>query len=441
MSCEWLIALHHNTHSHQSPPLLGCQQQAIISDEGCDGDTYFYRIDLTVTDPFGLTTSDSVDLSQADCAGGLFTPVANGDLATVTTGGSTTIPILLNDLDDIGLDPTSVLIESQPVGASITSIDGLSGDVNLLHDGATTGPLTFTYSVADLDNVRSNVATVLVNVSSDQNTAPQIAVLSDVTLAEGELRSIGLSASDPDGDGLSFSSANLPGFATLNDFGDGTGEIQFAPGIADIGQYTITVDVTDDASSPLVDSTDFIVTVTAMAGDARVSAGLVVFYPLTEGAGTTAADASDNGTPMNLQLSGAVSWLGSGPGLSFNGGRLGTSAAASKVINALQSSSRSTFEVFVLPANVTQTGPARLVSVGGDNASQNFMMGQDGPDYQVRLQHTAKDSKSRPRLQAANAVAVAVQHVVHSYDGGVERHCTTTTAASCSAAMAMNRRE
>ena len=107
--------------------------------------------------------------------------------------------------------------------------------------------------------------------------------------------------------------------------------------------------------------------------------------------------------------------------LSDRRGRLGTSAAASKVINALQSSGRSTFEVFVLPANVTQTGPARLVSVGGDNANQNFMLGQDGPDYQVRLQHTAKDSKSRPRLQAANAVAVAVQHVVHSYDGSVER--------------------
>jgi len=260
--------LHHNTHSHQSPPLQGCQQQAVISDEGCDGDNYFYRVGLTVTDPFGLTTYDSVDLPQADCAGGPFTPVANGDLATVATGSSTTIPVLVNDLDDTGLNPASVLIESSPVGASVTSIDSLSGEITLLHDGATAGPISFTYSVADLDSVRSNAATVLVNVTSDQNTAPQMAAIADVTLGVGALRTIGLSASDADGDGLTFSSSNLPGFATLNDFGDDTGEIQFAPGVADIGQYTITVDVIDDGSASLGDSTDFIVTVTATAGDA-----------------------------------------------------------------------------------------------------------------------------------------------------------------------------
>ena len=153
----------------------------------------------------------------------------------------------------------------------------------------------------------------------------------------------------------------------------------------------------------------------------RVTSGLVVYYPFTEGSGTTVSDQSPNGAPMDLSLNGAVSWLGSGPGVSMSGGRVGTSAAASKLINALVASGTSTFEVWALPANLTQGGPARLVSVGADNDFQNFVLGQLGPDFQVRLLHTGKNARARPRLMVGNGAAVAVQHLVHTYDGTTER--------------------
>jgi hypothetical protein len=148
----------------------------------------------------------------------------------------------------------------------------------------------------------------------------------------------------------------------------------------------------------------------------------VAYYPLTEGGGTTVLDQSGVGTPMNLQLSGAVTWLVSRPGVSFNGGLIGTSVAGSKLINALRASARSTFEVWALPANLTQVGPARLISVGGDVNAQNFVLGQMATNLEVRLLHTAKDAKAQPRLvTSGGALSIAVQHIVHTYDGSVER--------------------
>jgi hypothetical protein len=126
---------------------------------------------------------------------------------------------------------------------------------------------------------------------------------------------------------------------------------------------------------------------------------------------------------MDLQLSGAVSWLGGGPGVAFSGGRIGTGGPAAKVIEALRASGRSTFEVWALPASVRDTDVARLLTVAGSNYQvQNFMLAQVWSKYQLRLLHTAKDAKANPRLLTANgAAAVAVQHLVHTYDGAVER--------------------
>jgi hypothetical protein len=154
---------------------------------------------------------------------------------------------------------------------------------------------------------------------------------------------------------------------------------------------------------------------------ARVSDGLVVYYPFTEGAGSTLGDQSNNGAALNLEISGAVTWLSDSTGVNFAGGRIGTSAPADKIINALSAGSASTFEIWAQPDNLTQDGPARMISVGADVSNQNFVLGQAGSNYQVRLLHTLKDAKAKPRLETSGGVATAVQHIVHTYDGTTER--------------------
>jgi hypothetical protein len=125
---------------------------------------------------------------------------------------------------------------------------------------------------------------------------------------------------------------------------------------------------------------------------------------------------------MDLGLSGSVSWSTSGSGVVLSGGRVGTTGAATKVIESLRASNTSTFEVWVEPANVTQSGPSRMISVGGGTSFQNFVLGQVQSEVRARLTHTGKDAIGRPYLSTVNGLLdTGLVHLVHTYDGAVER--------------------
>ena len=154
----------------------------------------------------------------------------------------------------------------------------------------------------------------------------------------------------------------------------------------------------------------------------RVDDGLVLYYPLDETTGTVAADRAPIAAPMDLDLSGSVTWLGSTNGVRFDGGRIGTTAPATKLIDALTLTSRSTVEVWCEPDNLSQSGPARILSIGADPSLQNFLLGQVTDDIEVRLLHTGKSAGADPRLSTADGfLTTALTHLVHVYDGTTER--------------------
>lgn len=53
---EWRTFLHHNDHFHPDPVIFEAESHFLISPLGCEQEIYFYRIELTVTDPEGLST-------------------------------------------------------------------------------------------------------------------------------------------------------------------------------------------------------------------------------------------------------------------------------------------------------------------------------------------------------------------------------------------------
>jgi uncharacterized protein YkwD/PKD repeat protein len=77
------------------------------------------------------------------------------------------------------------------------------------------------------------------------NQAPVLGALADLRVDPGATGSIALSATDPDGDPVTFSATGLPAFGSLTDHGDGTGQIDFAPLAGDVGLYSITVQASD----------------------------------------------------------------------------------------------------------------------------------------------------------------------------------------------------
>ena len=56
---QWRTFLHHNDHFHPDPVIFEPESHFLISPLGCGEEIYFYRIELTVTDPEGLATTVS----------------------------------------------------------------------------------------------------------------------------------------------------------------------------------------------------------------------------------------------------------------------------------------------------------------------------------------------------------------------------------------------
>jgi hypothetical protein len=125
---------------------------------------------------------------------------------------------------------------------------------------------------------------------------------------------------------------------------------------------------------------------------------------------------------MDLVISGSADWSVAANGVLMSGGKVGTQGDAQKLIDALKVSNQSTFEIWVEATNLNQSGPARMISIGGDVSYQNYVLGQVGDDIEVRLLHTGKDAKSKPRLTTSDGfLTTELTHLVHAYDGTTER--------------------
>jgi len=70
------------------------------------------------------------------------------------------------------------------------------------------------------------------------------------------------------------------------------------------------------------------------------------------------------------------------------------------------------------PTNVSQGGPARIVSYSGGSASRNFTVGQEGDTYLSRLRTDTTVSNGTPNIASAAVLQAGVQqHLIVSYDG------------------------
>lgn len=111
----------------------------------------------------------------------------------------------------------------------------------------------------------------------------------------------------------------------------------------------------------------------------RVSDGLIVLYDFDEGAGVAVHDVSDVSPAMDLEIEDPnhVSWLQSG-GLRVDQPTIIESyAPATKLMDAAMASDELTVEAWILPDNLTQDGPARIVSLTDNPVDpSNFMLGQ-----------------------------------------------------------------
>ncbi len=149
----------------------------------------------------------------------------------------------------------------------------------------------------------------------------------------------------------------------------------------------------------------------------RVTEGLQVLYAFDEGEGTVVHDRSGVGTELSLSLESeaAVTWIPDG-GLAINAPTIMSSMdPAGGVASAAMASNEITVEAWIKPANITQDGPARIVSLSVDFNYRNFQLAQTAEIFDVRLRTTETTENGRPSLATPlGSLTADLTHVVYT---------------------------
>jgi parallel beta-helix repeat protein len=137
----------------------------------------------------------------------------------------------------------------------------------------------------------------------------------------------------------------------------------------------------------------------------RVKDGLQALYTFTAGKGTTIPDVSGVGGPLDLKIEdrSAVQWLRNAIKIEAPT-RISSAEAATEIVEACRTADEVTVEAWIKPANATQDGPARIVTLSASTRERNLTLGQgqwgNRPSdlYDIRLRTTERSRNGQPSL-------------------------------------------
>lgn len=151
----------------------------------------------------------------------------------------------------------------------------------------------------------------------------------------------------------------------------------------------------------------------------RHESNVIAKYQFKAGSGFTAFDTSGVNPALDLTISGDVEWIG-GWGIRINDGKAqGSTSASAKLHDLITATGEYSIEAWVAPANVTQEGPAGIVSYSGGTVIRNFTLGQTLYNYNFLNRGATTDANGNPALSTADAAEVlqaTLQHVVVTFD-------------------------
>ncbi len=146
-----------------------------------------------------------------------------------------------------------------PTGATLSP----AGVFNWTPSFTQGGNYNVTITVTDNGSPAQSAFEIVTITVGNVNRPPVLGVLgASQTATEGLLKTIPISATDPDGDVVTFAGSNLPTGATLTDNLNGTATFAWTPSLTQIGSYpNVTITVTDNGSPPQSASAQFTITV------------------------------------------------------------------------------------------------------------------------------------------------------------------------------------
>ncbi|RAW01342.1 fibronectin type III domain-containing protein [Pseudochryseolinea flava] len=139
------------------------------------------------------------------------------------------------------------IFRSTTVNGTYSNVGTVPAEQTTFVDTPVQGRTTYYYKVRAVNAHGFNETTPL--VVTTPNGAPIINDPGTITVRVGQTIQHNISATDPEGDPIVFSTLNLPAFATLVDNGNGTGYIRLIPQTTDIGSYSFTLRATDNLTA------------------------------------------------------------------------------------------------------------------------------------------------------------------------------------------------
>lgn len=135
-------------------------------------------------------------------------------------------------------------------------------------------------------------------------------------------------------------------------------------------------------------------------GSTPETPGLLALYTFESGDGDTVPDVSGASDPLNLRIAdtAAVAWTGDGLVL-HAATRVASGSPATRIVEAVRNSGALTLEAWITPANTSQAGPARIVTLSSGSSLRNVTLGQDGDRYEVRLRSRSTSPNGIPELR------------------------------------------
>ena len=254
----------------------------IITATDPDGDELTYSASNLPTDasfdPVTQLFSWTPDIGDKGNYYVLFTVTDDGipplsDYKTVTiTVGDVNRPPVLDSIGNKTIDEGGLL--EFIITATDPDGDGMAYSVSDLPTGSSFDPSTQTFSwipgigssgnyyvlftvTDDSSPPLSDSETVTITVG-DVNRPPVLNPIGNKSVDEGELLEFTITATDPDGDALTYSASNLPTGANFN---SSTQTFSWTPDYEDAGNYDVLFTMTDDGDPPMSDSETFTITV------------------------------------------------------------------------------------------------------------------------------------------------------------------------------------
>ena len=161
----------------------------------------------------------------------------------------------------------------------------------------------------------------------------------------------------------------------------------------------------------------------------RVREGLVCLYTFEEGGGAAVGDRSGVEPTIDLQIESpaAVRWL-----REETDGRRGIeitsrtkiieTGGTEKLLQRMQQTNQISIEAWCRPGNLTQRGPARIVSFSQSISRRNFTLGQQGAEVIFHLRTTGTSVDGLPEMITKDRVLTGKPvHVVATFGDGKRR--------------------